>query len=79
MWYALIGTIITIAVSLITSLLWKPIDPTQINTKLLSPFLRKYYECKEKSITMQQVSFNYLLNIAFSLGDIMFLYLFFLY
>lgn len=57
MWYALIGTIITIVVSLITSLLWKPIDPMQINTKLLSPFMRKYYGCKEKNITMQQVLF----------------------
>lgn len=57
MWYALLGTIITIVVALITSLLWKPVDPDTIDPKLLSPFLRKYYGQKEKSIAMQQVFF----------------------
>jgi hypothetical protein len=40
LWYTLMGTVIVIIVSLLVSFITKPLNPNEVNTNLLAPFLR---------------------------------------
>jgi hypothetical protein len=39
LWYTLMGTVIVIIVSLLVSFITKPLNPNEVNTNLLAPFL----------------------------------------
>ncbi|XP_077301650.1 sodium-coupled monocarboxylate transporter 1-like [Arctopsyche grandis] len=58
MWYTLLGTLITMIVSLIVSLVWDPIDANNIDPSMLAPFLRKYFTKSDKNRIQTQTSTN---------------------
>lgn len=41
LWYCLIGTLVALIVGLIVSFMTKPLNPKDVDPKLLAPFVRK--------------------------------------
>ncbi|CAH1108785.1 unnamed protein product [Psylliodes chrysocephalus] len=58
LWYCLIGTIVAMVVGLLVSFITKPMNPREIDPRLLAPFIRNLINSKTDPQTMENVAEN---------------------